>query len=63
MSNNGESSDYDIDYFYAQCDKRSIKPTLDQEERFCDRVWKLVDNGDSDNVARQKAWKEVFRNK
>ena len=60
MSDNGELSDYDIDYFYAQCEKRSIKPTIDQEERFCDRVWKLVDNGESDDSARRKAFYEVI---
>ena len=60
MSNNLEPVDYDIDYFDRRCEQEYIVPTIEQEERFLDRTWKLVDACFDENVARKAAWYEVM---
>ena len=60
MRDNLEPSEYDINYFDDRFEKEKITPTIEQEERFLDRVWKLVEKGDSENIARRAAWYEIM---
>lgn len=60
MSNHQELIYYDIDYFNDRCKQSGIKPTIDQEERFCDRVWKMVDCGVPAMRARILAYSEIM---
>lgn len=59
MSESIEQWDQDAEYLYSRASKRGVRPSVDQEEAFCQRVFDLVGTGLSTDEARRKAFGEV----
>lgn len=56
-----EQSDRDAEWFYMVCERKGIRPSMDQEESFVFKVADLMaDMGLSEYQARKDAFKLVF---
>ncbi len=59
MSDGIERWDQDADYLYNRASKRGVRPTEEQEEAFCQRVFELVSGGMFTEEAQRQAFSEV----
>ena len=61
MSQQYEQADQDEEWLYDKLDRRRVRPTEEQVDKFCDMVWELMrTRGITDKDARSMALTEVF---
>ncbi len=60
MSDGTERWDQDAEYLYSRASRLGKRPTEQQEDAFCQRVFELVDGGMYSEEAQRQAFGELM---